>query len=202
MATKTNLFAAAKTAAPAKPAKAQKEVVKIDSIASDLERLAQVQEQIDALTAEAKLLTETVKSESINAFVELYEKKNSYPGSFEIEAGTASMLFIPMDKYITINEERAGELQAKYGEEIVEEQTTFTMDAALIEKYGEEISNLIMKSKKIEEADKMKLISANVKYAVKKGTISVITDKFADYGVDEVVMDVKPVFSMKNVKIA
>jgi hypothetical protein len=37
---------------------------------------------------------------------------------------------------------------------------------------------------------------------VKKGTISIITDKFSDYGVDEVVMDIKPVFSMKNVKIA
>ena len=46
----------------------------------------------------------------------------------------------------------------------------------------------------------LKLIGANVKYAVKKGTISVITDKFADFGVDEVVMDIKPVFSMKNVK--
>ena len=197
---KTNLFAAAKTAAPAKPAKAPKEVVKIDSIASDLERLAQVQEQIDALTAEAKLLTETVKSESINAFVNLYEKKASYPGSFEIEAGRASMLFIPMDKYITINEERASELASKYGEEMVEEQTIYTMDSALVEKYGEEISNLIMKSKKISEEDKEKLIGANVKYTVRKGTISVITDKFADFGVDEVVMDIKPVFSMKNVK--
>jgi len=202
MATKTNLFAAAKTAAPAKPAKAPKEIVKIDSIASDLERLAQVQEQIDQLSAEAKLLSESVKSESINAFVELYEKKNSYPGSFEIAAGKASMLFIPMDKYIVLNEERAGELTAKYGDEIVEEQTTYTMDAALIEKYGEEISNLILKSKKIEEEDKAKLIGATVKYAVKKGTISVITDKFGDYGVDEVVMDIKPVFSMKNVKIS
>lgn len=197
---KTNLFAAAKTAAPAKPAKAPKEVVKIDSIASDLERLAQVQEQIDALTAEAKLLTETVKSESINAFVNLYEKKASYPGSFEIEAGRASMLFIPMDKYITINEERASELASKYGEEMVEEQTIYTMDAALVEKYGEEISNLILKSKKISDEDKTKLIGANVKYTVRKGTISVITDKFADFGVDEVVMDIKPVFSMKNVK--
>lgn len=202
MANKPNLFAAAKTAAPAKPAKAQKEVVKIDSIASDLERLAQVQEQIDALTAEAKLLTETVKTESINAFVDLYEKKASYPGSFEIEAGKASMLFIPMDKYITINEERAAELSSKYGIDMVEEQTTYTMDAALVEKYGEEISNLIMKSKKISDEDKLKLIGANVKYAVKKGTISVITDKFSDFGVDEVVMDIKPVFSMKNVKIS
>ena len=202
MATKTNLFAAAKTAAPAKPAKAQKEVVKINSIAAELERLAQVQEQIDALSAEAKLLTETVKAESINAFVDLYEKKASYPGSFEIEAGNASMLFIPMDKYITINEERAEELQSKYGAEIVEENTTYTMDAALVEKYGEEISNLIMKSKKIAEEDKSKLIGATVKYAVKKGTITAITEKFADYGVDEVVMDIKPVFSMKNVKLA
>jgi hypothetical protein len=199
---KPNLFAAAKTAAPAKPAKAQKEVVRIDSIASDLERLAQVQEQIDSLSAEAKLLTESVKSESINAFVDLYEDKSKYPGSFEIEAGKASMLFIPMDKYITLNEERAEELKAKYGSEMVEENTTYTMDSALIEQYGEEISNLIMKSKKIAEEDKAKLISATTKYAGKKGTISIITDKFADYGVDEVVMDIKPVFSMKNVKIA
>ena len=81
-----------------------------------------------------RLLTETVKTESISAFVKVYEEKNKYPGSFEIEAGKASMLFIPMDKYITINEERAEELSLKYGEEIVEETTTYTMDATLIEK--------------------------------------------------------------------
>ena len=199
---KTNLFAAAKaqgaTAAPA--AKNQKETVVIKSIASELERLAQVQEQIDALTAEAKLLTETVKSESVTAFIDLYEKKGSYPGSFNIEAGNASMLFIPNDKYISLNEERAEELQSKYGADIIEENTTYTMDAALIEKYGEEISNLILKSKKIAEEDKAKLIGATTKYSVRKGTISVITQKFADYGVDEVVMDIKPVFQMKNVK--
>lgn len=199
---KPNLFATAKSqGVEAKPAKAQKEVVRIDSIASDLERLAKVNEQIDSLAAEAKLLTESVKTESINAFIELYEDKSKYPGSFEIEAGNASMLFIPMDKYITLNEERASELQAKYGADIVEENTTYIMDSALIEKYGEEISNLILKSKKIEEADKAKLISATTKYAVKKGTISIITDKFSDYGVDEVVTDIKPVFSMKNVKL-
>ena len=199
---KTNLFAAAKTNAPADTkAKAQKEVVTINSIASDMERLAQVQEQIDSLTAEAKMLTETVKSESINAFVDLYEKKSKYPGSFNIEAGKASMLFIPMDKYISLNEERANELTDKYGADMVEENTTYTMDSALIEQYGEEISNLIMKSKKIAEEDKARLISATTKYAVSKGTISVLTEKFGDFGIDEIVSDIKPVFSMKNVKI-
>lgn len=200
---KPNLFAAAKSqGATAKPAaKNQKETVVIKSIASELERLAQVQEQLDALTAEAKLLTESVKSESVNAFVELYEKKGSYPGSFNIEAGKASMLFIPNDKYISLNEERAEELQSKYGAEIVEETTTYTMDADLIEKYGEEISNLIMKSKKIADEDKAKLIGATTKYAVRKGTISTITEKFADFEVVEVVVDIKPVFQMKNVKI-
>lgn len=201
---KTNLFAAAKaqgaTAAPA--AKNQKETVNIKSIASELERLAQVQEQIDSLTAEAKLLTEVVKTESVNAFIGLYEKKGSYPGSFNIEAGTASMLFIPNDKYISLNEERAEELQSKYGAEIIEETTTYTMDASLIEKYGEEISNLILKSKKITDEDKPKLIGATTKYSVKKGTISTITDKFSDFGVDEVVGDIKPVFQMKNVKVS
>jgi hypothetical protein len=198
---KTNLFAAAKTAAPAKSAKAEKEIVTINSIASDLERLAQVQEQIDSLSAEAKMLTESVKTESITAFVDLYEKKSKYPGSFNIEAGRASMLFIPMDKYISLNEERANELKDKYGAEMVEENTTYIMDSALIEQYGEEISNLIMKSKKIAEEDKARLISATTKYAVSKGTISVLSEKFGDFGIDEIVSDIKPVFSMKNVKI-
>ena len=50
-------------------------------------------------------------------------------------------MFVPTDKYITINEDRAEELKDTYGDEIVEEKTTFSFDETMIEKYGEEEFN-------------------------------------------------------------
>lgn len=199
----TNLFKAAKEAKPAKPAKATKAAVELPQIASDLERLAEVSQLIDALTAEAKLLTETVKSESVAAFIELYEDTNKYPGSFDVNAGMASMLFIPMDKYTMINEERAMELSSKYGKGMIEETTVYQVNSELVEKYGEELSSLILKSKKIAEEDKARLIIAQTKWAIQKGaitSINTLTESY-DYTIEEVIQDIKPVFSMKNVKL-
>jgi hypothetical protein len=107
-------------------------------------------------------------------------------------------MFVPSDKYITISPERAEELQETYGEEIVEEETTFSFDSTMIEKYGEILSRLIEESDEIKESDKEKIIKAVTKYSVAKGTI----DKFSTYGdVNEVMEDVKPVVSLKNVEI-
>jgi hypothetical protein len=107
-------------------------------------------------------------------------------------------MFIPMDKYITITADRAEELQETFGEEIVEEETTFSFDSAMIEKYGEILSRLIEESDEIKDADKEKIIKATTKYSVAKGTI----DKFSTYGdVVEVMEAVKPVVSLKNVEI-
>jgi hypothetical protein len=107
-------------------------------------------------------------------------------------------MFIPTDKYITITPERAEELQETYGAEIVEEETTFSFDSAMIEKYGEILSRLIEESDEIKDTDKEKIIKATTKYSVAKGTI----DKFATYGdVNEVMDAVKPVVALKNVEI-
>jgi hypothetical protein len=199
----TNLFKAAKEKAPEKKvASKEKLAVQVPHIADDLERLAKINEQIDALSAEAKMLTETVKGTAIEEFVHIYEKDSKYPGSFNLEAGNASVMFIPVDRYIKIDGERKEELVNKYGEDIIEEATTYVMDTALVEKYGEEISKLIMSSKKISDDDKAKLISANVAISIKKGTISAITEKYGEFGVAEVLEDIKPVYQLKNVKVA
>jgi ABC-type phosphate/phosphonate transport system substrate-binding protein len=86
-----------------------------------------------------------------------------------------------------------------YGEDIAEENTTYTMDSKLIEKYGEVISDLIYGSKKIADDDKEKLIEAVTSYTVKKGTIT----KLNEFGgtVQEMIEEVKPVFQMKNIKL-
>lgn len=196
-----NLFKAAKEAKPAKAPKATKATLEVTQIASDLERLAEITKIIDDLNAEAKLLTEGIKNESVNAFVQLYEDTAKYPGSIEINAGMASMLFIPMDKYMSINEERALELSSKYGKGIIEETTEYSVNSELVEKYSEELSAMILRSKKIAEEDKLRLISANTKFAIQKGTIASITEKYEEYSVEEVVSDIRPVFSMKNIKL-
>ena len=68
----TNLFKAAKEKAPEKKvASKEKLAVQVPHIADDLERLAKINEQIDALSAEAKMLTETVKSTAIEEFVHI-----------------------------------------------------------------------------------------------------------------------------------
>lgn len=171
-----------------------------------LSRLAEVNKEIDELSAESAVLGSQVKERSIKEYQVLYEKELKNPGSFLIKADVpgqkpASLMFITADRYITINEERANELRAKYGKIIVEEKTTYNMDTDLVEKYGEVISGLIEKCKSIPDADKEKLISATVKFNVTKGTIADLKTKYTSHPINEVLEDIKPVYQMKNIKL-
>ena len=175
-----NLFKAAKANPEKKAASKEKVSIQVDYLSHEIERLAKIQEEIDALSAEAKLLHEQVKDAGINEFVNLFESSSKYPGSFNIESENASVMFIPSDRYSKIDEERSNELT---------------------EKYGEVISDLILNSKKIEDSDKDKLISAKVDYSVAKGTISSLNE-YNLYDMKEIISDIKPVFMLKNPKIS
>ena len=152
--------------------------------------------------AKADMISDEIRDIAKNAWLNQYDKTGKNPESVMIcqENGedVAQLMFVPTDKYITITQERAEELQETYGEEIVEEETTFSFDATMIEKYGEILSRLIEESEEIAEKDKEKIIKATTKYSVAKGTI----DKFTTYGdVNEVMEAVKPVVALKNVEI-
>jgi argonaute-like protein implicated in RNA metabolism and viral defense len=104
-------------------------------------------------------------------------------------------MFIPTDRYITITEARAEELQDAYGEDIVEEKTVFSFDSSMIEKYGEILSRMIEESEEIADKDKEKIIRASTTYSIAKGTI----DNFTKLGsVAELFEMTKPVVSIKN----
>lgn len=203
---KPNLFAVAKEKGATASNKPQKEEVEIKDpkFHMELSRLAELNRIMDEMKAEADILAASVKERSIKEFIKLYESNKKYPGSFHLKASglkgadLASLMFIPTDKYIKIGEERYNALIETYGSEIATEKTTYTMNAELVEKYGEEISDAIHKCKGIPDDDKAKLITGVVSYEIKKGTISDLP-KFPAT-ITEMVEEIKPIFQMKNVK--
>jgi len=204
----SNLFKAAKEKGATASAAPTKTEVEINDpiFHANLSRLAELNAQIDELMAETKVLTDEVKGRSIDEFRKLYEKNERYPGSFNIKSTgmvgqpEASLMFIPTDKYIKINEERFIELSSTYGPTIVNEKTTYVMDSELVEKYGEPLSNAIAKITEIPDSDKAKLIKALVSFEIAKGTIQELHKYRATIG--EMLEEIKPVYQMKNVKVA
>ena len=202
-----NLFAKAAKSAPAKVAKGKEEKVRItiedEAFFNKIEKLEQLQDTMKVAKAKADMISDELRDLGKTEWAKLYDKTGKNPGSVMLEHvnvtdDVAQLMFVPSDKYITINADRADELREAFGEEIVEEETTFGFDSTMIEKYGEVLSRLIEECGDIAEKDKEKIITATTKFSVAKGTI----DKFTTYGdVNEVMEAVKPVVSLKNVEI-
>ena len=202
-----SLFDKAKKSAPAKKTSAKDKKVRLTvedpTFFEKVEKLEELQETMKSAKAKADLISDELKDIAKELWADEYEKTKKNPESVMIvqenESGsTSQFLFVPTDKYISINEERAEELKEAYGEDIVEEKTTFSFDNDMIEKYGEVLSMLIENCDEIKESDREKIIKAVTTYSVAKGTI----DKFKQYGdVNEMIETVKPVVAIKNVEI-
>lgn len=202
-----NLFKAAKEKAQVAEKKSAKDEIVINdsTFHGNITKMVNLNKRIDELAAESKVLNEEIRSRSIDEFIQLYEKNGKYPGSFNIRAVAdgepdASYMFLPTDRYISIDKDRYEELQSIFGEEIVEESTTYSMSSELVEKYGEVLSDLIENCSDIDDRDKAKLISAVTKFSVRKGTISNLRI-FENHSYGEILENIKPVYQIKNVKV-
>ena len=200
-----NLFNKAKTTAPKTAAK-KDEKVRINLNDPDfftkVYKLEILQDRMKSDKAQADMLADEIKDLSKEEWVRLYEKTGKNPGSIFVESivndQTAQVMFVPSDKYITVNADKAEVLVEKYGEDIIEEKTTFSFDNDMIEKYGEVLSNLIMSCDDISESDKEKIIKASTAYSISKGTI----DKMKFFGpIGEIMDEIKPVVALKNVEV-
>lgn len=201
-----NLFAKAKKSAPAKTTAAKDKKVRLQvtdpNFFAKVEKLEQLNDTLKSAKAQADMISDELKDLAKAEWCDYYAKTGKNPESVmvvqEVAGDTAQLMLVPSDKYITVTEARAEELRETYGEEIVEEETTFSFDSAMIEKYGEVLSMLIENCPDITEADKEKIIKATTKYSVAKGTI----DKLNQYGdVTEVMEAVKPVVVLKNIEV-
>jgi hypothetical protein len=206
MATKGNLFTKArKTAETKSPAKEDKKV-RIDAndptFFDKIQALETLNDRMKADKAKADMISDEVRELATSRWTETYQKTGKNPGSVMVEAksglDTAQVMFVPTDRYITINAEKAETLREEYGDDIVEETTTFSFDDEMIQKYGEVLSSLIENSDEIADADKDKIIKAITKFTVAKGTIDVMKN----YGkVNEVMEAVRPVVMLKGPEV-
>jgi hypothetical protein len=202
-----NLFKKAATKATTTTSKAKDEKVRIkiedSSFFDKIQKLEVLNDQMKVAKAKADMISDELRDVAKSEWAKLYDKTGKNPGSVMLEHvnsndDTAQLMFIPQDKYITVNAERAEELRETYGEEIIEEKTTFSFDNDMIEKYGEVLSSLIENSDQISDKDKEKIIKAVTVFSVAKGTI----DKLDKYGnVTSVMEAVKPVVMLKNIEV-
>ena len=203
MAPKGNLFAKAKVKA-AKVAEKKNDKLNITINGSEFDnnlvQIAKLQEQIDLLEAQLAIAQGYVKEVGIQAFVDTYTKTGGYPGSIILSSDSqASVMFVPMDKYIKCDESRFNDLKDTYGDDVVTEKTEFVLNPVLVDKYGEVLSNLIENSDDISDDDKSELIQAKVAYSVSKGSI----EKAFTWGKGKVfdfIRDIQPIFAMKGAK--
>lgn len=201
MATKGNLFAKAKEKGAAKAEKKNDKLnvaVKGAEFDQNLTKVAQLEAQIDQLTAELEMAKGIVKEIGIKTFEDVYTKTGGYPGSFILSSDSeSSVMFVPMDKYIKCDENRFNELKDTYGDDVVTEKTEFVMNATLLDKYGEVLSNLIENCDEIADDDKAELFQAKVTYSVSEGAI----EKAFTWGkgkVTDFIRDIQPIFAMKG----
>ena len=202
-----NLFkkAASKATTTTKAAKDEKVRISIQdpSFFDKVQKLEVLNDQMKVAKAKADMISDELRDVAKSEWAKLYDKTGKNPGSVMLEHvnsndDTAQLMFIPQDKYITVNADRADELRSTYGEEIVEEKTTFSFDNEMIEKYGEVLSSLIEGCSEISAKDKEKIIKAVTVFSVAKGTIDKL-DKYGD--VSEVMENVKPVVMLKNIEV-
>ena len=201
-----NLFAKAKSTATTKTTDKKDSKTRINvadiTFFEKIQTLESLQDRMKSDKAKADMISDELKDLGKEKWSEMYQKTGRNPGSVMLESrvgeDTAQVMFVPSDKYISLTGEKAEVLREEFGEDIVEEKTTFAFDNDMIEKYGEILSNLIEACDEISDEDKGKIIKAVTAFSVAKGTIDVMKN----YGqVSEVMEQVKPVISLKNVEV-
>lgn len=199
-----SLFAVAKEAAPEKTAKKDDHVTVVvkekehAGFSEKLNRLNQLRDMSAELEAEAKMLEGEVKQVARGKFLSLY-KERGFPGSFRIVGeGQGCFLVIPMDRYPRLTKETAEQFAGNFGSDTVEIETTYSFNTEVLKRNEAVISELILNSKEISDADKAGLIIASTTYDVAKGLIKNLL-KFGER-LAEVFATIQPVFQLKNCK--
>ena len=196
-----NLFDKAKATGATKKVE-KHEVVNMPQFTQTLEVINDIDIQIAELQAKRELLDSEIREAGKEAMLKLFNQKKAYPGTLKIVAGERSFQFITMDKYIKVDADRFNELNATYGSEVVEENTRYFFNNAILEKHQDTISDLIQNCTKISQEDKDLLITSETNYSIKKGTLANLAKLAGEFKttIENMVEAVRPIFMVKITK--
>jgi len=191
-----DIFGSAKPKGKSSSAKSDKTVVEVKGLEKKLLEHQWLSGEQANLKTQIDIVKDELKQIGLEKYVELYKDNKSNPNTFLIQDGEGCVMFMPTDKYITIDEARADELIERYGEDAVTVDEKFSFDSKYLERNLEAIKKLLRETKTISDEDKKNLLVKEVKYSVSKGTI----DKLYQYGskMASVLDDIQPVIALKN----
>jgi hypothetical protein len=194
-ATKTpiNLFATTTVKTAAKKV-AEKKFINVPLLDSKISRFNILKDEIEATTAELKMIEGDIKTAGRLEYLKEYRKLKMKPESFKmVDASGAACLFICMDKYTVVDETKA-EVLATF-DNLVEEKLTYKINPELVEKYAATLSKLIMNCKDIEDSDKGLLIQGEKQFSVAKGSL----DRLMQYEQPEQIFElINPICALKK----
>jgi len=191
--TTTNLFATA-TKVKETAKKTDKKVINAPELGNKIQRFAELKQLIDSATGELKMIEGDIKGIGKKLFMSEYKQQRSTPDNFKIQDETGnSCMFICMDKYTIVDENKAGILANFDG--LLAENVVYKFNADLVEKYGSVLSELILNCSDIDDLDKGNLISGEKTFSVAKGSI----DRLMQYAnPDQVYELINPIVALKK----
>ena len=198
-----NLFDKSKKKAPKAKKATEKRIISLaeEAMNATFKRIIELKTEIDTAGGELKTLLASATGEGKRLFVETYVKEQKNPGSFYMATPDGQkVLVVPMERYPKVDEDTQVMLNEVFGEDEdspVNEETIYSFEPRLLEKYGGVISAMIEASDEIDDDDKEDIFVATTTLAIKKGTI----DKLHTLGegnVEENFELLQPGFQMKN----
>jgi hypothetical protein len=176
-----------------------------------LDKFATLKAKITELTAEYKSVESDIKEIGKEELIKMLEngrKKESFHVTSKI-GGT--VMVVPQDKYLSIDDERADYLNETYGtydedenlvETFVEESSEFKFNMKVLERNQEVIERFFEECEDITDEDKENLIECVTKYTIKKGTIDQLykISKEKEVDVETLYEEIRPVIQLKGAK--
>lgn len=202
---KKNLFAGAKKQpATAKKASDKKQLILSETahpgISVKMERLVDLRGYLSEYETEAAQLEEEIKGIGNKVFIEEYKNQKRRPDSFTIRGENGGeFLLLVIDKYASVPDDtRAAELRKQFGEDVVTTTKAYGFNAALLEKYMDQISEALSECDAIPEEIKGDLIEVVEKHAITKGSIERMM-QFEGEKQDMFMFNIKPQIQLKVV---
>ena len=192
MAKTVNLFAAG-TKVKETAKKPEKKLIPVPVLDGKIKKFLELKATIKGATAEMKMVEGDIKTAGKEIFMKEYRNQKSIPDNFNMQDKTgAAVMLIVQDKYTLVEAEKLEVLQKFDG--LISENVVYKIDPEMVEKYGEILSNMIMKSKDIAADDKPRLITGELTYSVAKGSI----DRLLNYENPEMIFQlINPIVALK-----